>query len=154
MEKWIQNLKTPPSFEPSKWRSGYNLNLNREKKKRAKTDRVSALGIHFSTFTQITMSDHQRILLSEAASKHLLEAGECWMIAGKSSHPEIAGRIVLHLLAIPKAQADAACEVALGLRKPGKRIITPAIAKDAPQAPSRARKCPSTETTHQDHLPT
>jgi hypothetical protein len=75
--------------------------------------------------------NHQKILLSESASKHLIEAGECWMIAGKSSHPEIAGRIVLHLVSIPKAQADAACEIALGLRKPGRRIVTPAIDKDA-----------------------
>ena len=80
------------------------------------------------------MITHRRILLSEEASKHLIEAGECWMIAGRSSHPEIAGRIVLHLLAIPKAQADAACEIALGLRKPGKRIVPPTIVKAAPQA--------------------
>jgi hypothetical protein len=86
------------------------------------------------------MSDHLRILLSQAASEALLAAGECFAIAGKSSHPEIAGRVVLHLVSIPKAQADAACEIALGLRKPGKRIITPAIAKDEPQAPSRAGK--------------
>jgi hypothetical protein len=77
------------------------------------------------------MSDHQRILLSQAASEALLAAGECFVIAGKSSHPEIAGRIVLHLVSIPKAQADAACEIALGLRKPGRRIVTPAIDKDA-----------------------
>jgi hypothetical protein len=77
------------------------------------------------------MIEHQRILLSESASKHLLEAGECWMIAGRSPHPEITGRIVLHLLAIPKAQADAACEIAMGIRKPGKRITAPAIATDA-----------------------
>jgi hypothetical protein len=70
------------------------------------------------------MIEHQRILLSESASKHLLEAGECWMIAGRSSHPEIAGRVVLHLVSIPKAQADSACEVALGIRKAGKRIAT------------------------------
>ena len=69
------------------------------------------------------MIEHRRVLLSESASKHLLEAGDCWMIAGRSSHPEIAGRIVLHLVSIPKAQADAACEVALGTRKAGKRII-------------------------------
>ena len=77
-------------------------------------------------------NDHQRILLSEAASKHLLEAGECWMIAGKSSHPEIAGRIVLHLLPLEKQLADQLCEIAMGIRKPGKRITAPAIAKDAP----------------------
>ena len=70
------------------------------------------------------MSDHLRILLSQAASEALLAAGECFVIAGKSSHPEIAGRIVLHLVSIPKAQADAACEVALGLRRPGSRIAT------------------------------
>jgi hypothetical protein len=77
------------------------------------------------------MSDHQRILLSQAASEALLSAGECFVIAGKSSHPEIAGRVVLHLVSIPKAQADAACEVALGIRKAGKRIVTPAIDPDA-----------------------
>ncbi len=77
------------------------------------------------------MSDHLKILLSEQASAALLSAGECFAIAGKSSHPEIAGRVVLHLVSIPKAQADAACEVALGVRKPGKRIIPPAIAEDA-----------------------
>jgi hypothetical protein len=77
------------------------------------------------------MSDHQRILLSQAASEALLAAGECFVIAGKSSHPQIAGRIVLHLVAIPKAQADAACEVAMGIRKAGKRITPPATATDA-----------------------
>lgn len=77
------------------------------------------------------MSDHLRILLSQAASEALLSAGECFVIAGKSSHPEIAGRIVLHLVSIPKAQADAACEVALGLRKPGKRVSPPPAALDA-----------------------
>ena len=71
------------------------------------------------------MSDHLRILLSQSASDALLAAGECFVIAGKSSHPEIAGRIVLHLVSIPKAQADAACEVALGVRKPGKRVSPP-----------------------------
>jgi hypothetical protein len=78
--------------------------------------------------------DHRTILLSEAASRHLLEAGECFAICGKSSHPEIAGRIVLHLVGIPKAQADAACEIAMGIRKPGRRIIPPAITKDASTA--------------------
>ncbi len=60
------------------------------------------------------MIDDQRILLSESASRHLLEAGECFVIAGKSSHPEHPGRLVLHLLSIPKKQADAACLVAMG----------------------------------------
>jgi hypothetical protein len=91
------------------------------------------------------MSDHQRILLSEAASRHLLEAGECWMIAGKSSHPEIAGSIVLHLLPLEKQLADQLCEIALGQRRPGRRIIPPAIVKDEPQAPSGASNRASRE---------
>jgi hypothetical protein len=78
------------------------------------------------------MSDHLKILLSETASKALLAAGECFAIAGKSSHPEIAGRIVLHLVSIPKAQADAACEVALGIRKAGRRITEPPPPAAAP----------------------
>jgi len=63
------------------------------------------------------MSDHLKIMLSEQASAALLSAGECFAIAGKSSHPEIAGRVVLHLLTIPKSQADAACGVALGTHR-------------------------------------
>lgn len=58
-----------------------------------------------------------RILLSETASKTLLDAGECFMIAGKTSYPEQPGRIVIHLVPIPKAQADAACGVAMGTHK-------------------------------------
>jgi hypothetical protein len=66
-----------------------------------------------------------RILLSEAASKALLAAGECFIIGGKSSLPEQPGRIVLHLVAIPKEQADAACRVALGThRATRKRLDT------------------------------
>ncbi len=98
---------------------------------------------------------HVRILLSQAASDHLTATGEsAFMVIGRASHPDDPARWVIHLLPVPMATASAACEIALGLRKPGKRIITPAIATDAPQAPSRARKCPSTKTTHQDHLPT
>lgn len=70
------------------------------------------------------MSDHLRIVLSEEDSAALLSAGECFAIAGRSSYPGIAGRIVLHVVSIPKAQADAACQVAMGQRKAG-RLITP-----------------------------
>ena len=72
------------------------------------------------------MSEPVRILLSEAASDALLAAGECFMIAGKSSHPEQPGRIVLHLLPIPKALADAACLVAMGQARAVKPRATPA----------------------------
>ena len=58
-----------------------------------------------------------RILLGEKASKALLESGECFMIGGKTSHPELPGRIVIHLVPIPKEQADAACLVALGTHR-------------------------------------
>jgi hypothetical protein len=83
-------------------------------------------------------NDHQRILLSEAASKHLLEAGECWMIAGKSS--EQPGRIVIHMMPLEKGLADKLCEIAMGTRKPGKRINPPAIATDASQGHPEAGK--------------
>lgn len=68
------------------------------------------------------MSDQRKILLSEAASRHLLEAGECWMIAGKSS--EQPGRVVIHMMPLEKGLADKLCEIAMGTRKPGKRIVT------------------------------
>jgi hypothetical protein len=70
-------------------------------------------------------NEHLRILLSEAASEYLLKAGECFMIAGKSSYTRQHGRVVLHLLAIPMDRATAACEVALGTRKTGKLIVAP-----------------------------
>ena len=63
------------------------------------------------------MIEHRRVLLSESASKHLLEAGDCWMIAGKSSHPEIPGRVVIHLLPLDMKTATAACNVALGTHR-------------------------------------
>lgn len=72
------------------------------------------------------MSEPTRILLSEAASKHLLKAGECFMIAGKSSHPEQPGRIVLHLVPIDKPLADAACLVAMGQARATRPRSTPA----------------------------
>jgi hypothetical protein len=99
--------------------------------------------------------NHQKILLSESASKHLLEAGSFFAVIGRGSYPEHDGtRLVIHVLPCDYQTAAAAVEVATGARKPGKRITAPAIATDEPQAPSRAGKCPATETTHQDHLPT
>jgi len=70
-------------------------------------------------------SEHVRILLSEASSKVLLEAGECFMIAGRGAYPEADGtRVVLHLVPIPKDQADAACRVAMGTHRAVKRKET------------------------------
>ena len=66
------------------------------------------------------METVSRILLSETASRHLLEAGECWMIAGKSS--EQPGRVVLHLVPVEKGLADKLCEIAMGTRKAGTRV--------------------------------
>ena len=60
------------------------------------------------------MPDHVKILLSEAASAALLAAGDAWMIAGRAAYPEDGKRVVIHLLPIPKSQADAACRVAMG----------------------------------------
>lgn len=60
------------------------------------------------------MNESVKILLSEAASDTLLAAGECFIVAGKSSHPDQPGRIALHFIPLPKSQADAACRVALG----------------------------------------
>ena len=62
-----------------------------------------------------------RILLSESASKALLEVGECFVIAGKSSLPDQPGRIALHFVPIPKEQADAACHVAMGTHRAVKK---------------------------------
>ncbi len=62
--------------------------------------------------------EHVRILLSEAASKHLTDTGESvFMVIAKATHPEDPTRWVIHLVPIPKAQADGASRVALGTHK-------------------------------------
>jgi hypothetical protein len=86
-------------------------------------------------------NDHQRILLSEAASRHLLEAGSFFAVIQRGSYPSHDGnRMVIHLLPCDYATAAAAVEVAQGLRKPGRRIITPAIATAASQGHPEAGK--------------
>jgi hypothetical protein len=63
-------------------------------------------------------SEHVRILLSEAASKVLLDAGECFIIAGRGSLPHADGtRVVLHLMPVDKKTADQACGVLLGTHR-------------------------------------
>jgi hypothetical protein len=84
---------------------------------------------------------HVRILLSQAASEALTATGEsAFMVIGRASHPDDPARWILHLVPVPMATASAACEVATGVRKAGKRIVPPAITTDEPQAPSRASK--------------
>jgi hypothetical protein len=79
------------------------------------------------------MITHRRILLSEEASKHLLEAGSFFAVIGRGSYPEHDGtRLVIHVLPCDYQTAAAAVEVAQGIRKPGKRITPPATVKDAP----------------------
>jgi hypothetical protein len=92
-----------------------------------------------------TVADSIRILLGQRASDHLTATGEsAFLVIGKASHPDDPSRWILHLVPVPMATASAACEIAMGLRKPGKRIITPAIVKDAsqghPEASNRASR--------------
>jgi hypothetical protein len=74
-----------------------------------------------------------RIILDQQSSEALTATGEsAFLVIGKASLPSDPSRWVIHLLPVPMATAAAACEVATGARKPGKRIVPPAIAKDAP----------------------
>jgi hypothetical protein len=71
---------------------------------------------------------HVRILLSQAASEALTATGEsAFLVIGKASHPDDPSRWVIHCVPLDMKAACEACEVAQGIRKPGKRIITPAI---------------------------
>lgn len=73
-----------------------------------------------------TTADSIRILLDPATSDTLTATGEsAFLIVGKASWPDDPSRWVLHLVPCPMATASAACEIALGQRKPGKRIQTP-----------------------------
>ena len=55
-----------------------------------------------------------RILLSEAASKHLLERGEAFAIVSRAWHPDQPGRMVIHLAPVPLKVAQAAASVLVG----------------------------------------
>jgi hypothetical protein len=66
-----------------------------------------------------------RILLSEAASKHLTETGEHAFVAASrvmrgAEEPETAGRWALYLIPCDIPDADAAIRVARGLSKESK----------------------------------
>jgi hypothetical protein len=78
------------------------------------------------------METVSRIILDQQSSEALTAIGEsAFIVIGKASHPSDPGRWVIHLVPVPMATAAAACEVATGTRKPGKRINTPATAPDA-----------------------
>ena len=65
-------------------------------------------------------------MLSEMESAALTATGEiAFLIVGKASLPDDPTRWILHLVPVPMATAAAACEVAQGLRKPGKRVSPP-----------------------------
>jgi hypothetical protein len=67
------------------------------------------------------------VLLSEAASAALLEAGTFFAVVQRGQYPQHDGnRMVLHLLPCDYATASAAVEVAQGKRKPGRRLDTTA----------------------------
>lgn len=55
-----------------------------------------------------------RIALSKAASKALSDCGDAFLIIGRGTHEHAPGRMVIHVVAVPKEQADAACRVAMG----------------------------------------
>lgn len=75
---------------------------------------------------------HLRILLSEAASATLTATGEsAFLIVGKVSWPDDPSRWVIHLVPVPMATAAAACQVALGERKPGPRVKGPPAPPEA-----------------------
>jgi len=64
-----------------------------------------------------------RILLSEAASKALLDAGTCFVIAARQTHPGDSGRVVLHCIPTTIERGNDAVRVANG-EKPLHRIKT------------------------------
>ena len=69
-------------------------------------------------------SGHVRILLSEATSAALLEAGTFFAVVQRGQYPEHDGnRMVLHLLPCDYTTACAAVEVAQGVRKPGRKLV-------------------------------
>lgn len=55
-----------------------------------------------------------RILLSEAASRHLLSQGDAFALVSRSWHPDIPGRMVIHLAPVPLKVAQDAASVLCG----------------------------------------
>lgn len=65
-----------------------------------------------------------RILLSEAASKALLAASSCFVVAARQTHPNDPARVVLHLVPCSFQQGNDAVAVAQG-RMTAKPIKSP-----------------------------
>lgn len=66
-----------------------------------------------------------RIILDHQTSEVLSSAGEpAFMIIGRASYPDDPTRWVIHVVACPMATAAAACEVATGQRKAGRRLAS------------------------------
>lgn len=66
------------------------------------------------------MPDPVKILLSQAASDALLAVGECFVIGGKSSHPDEPGRIALHFVPVDKKTGEALSGILLGTHRAAK----------------------------------
>lgn len=70
------------------------------------------------------MSEPVRILLGERASAALTAAGEsAFVVLGRASYPDDPARWAIHAVPLDKSLADQLCEIAMGIRKPGKRIL-------------------------------
>jgi hypothetical protein len=67
-----------------------------------------------------------RILLGEAASKALLDAGQCFIVAGRATHPDDPNRVAVHFIPCDVALANQAAAVARGEMK-AKPFPTPKI---------------------------
>ena len=74
-----------------------------------------------------------RLALSERASRHLLEAGECFAIIGRGSYPSDPARMVIYCQPVPMATATAACQILAGTHR-AQRIKPPASATAKPAA--------------------
>lgn len=68
-----------------------------------------------------------RIILGDEDSKTLLEAGTFFAVIQRGQYPQQhGGQMILHVLPCDYTTAAAAVEVAMGRRKPGRRLDTTA----------------------------
>lgn len=77
------------------------------------------------------MSKPIRILLSEAATRHLEAAGQCFHIIAKDMSDQHTGRMVLHLVPCSMRVARDAEAVLMGKA----RAVFPKVSKPSPTAP-------------------
>jgi len=55
-----------------------------------------------------------KIPLDAEASAMLREIGDAFLVIGSGAYPEHPGKMVLHVVSLPKSQVDGACRVAMG----------------------------------------